>query len=219
MSDRYRGGDFMQRIIRESIPLYVFLSVFGVGWLLWHAVERRYDIAIKRIKLEEEQAKEAQITERLRIEKLSGWGASQPVPGVARPVMDGATGLRLLRDMVAAEPSIPVSKADDKGKRSTSFIRGMVDALASSGAIAANEAKSIKDDLQKAGLEIGVDAAKALISKYIKGQEKSSGYVGGKNDQSLYGAAQVTLYCNTPSVRVAPPPVTHPKPKPKQTCP
>ena len=194
--------------------------------LVW--IERlRYDIAKSRIALELEIAKGAQAVERERIAKATTLSATQSPFGSIALGAGGAAGFMLLRDLV--EKGLPAvgTGTGAAEKRSISAIGAVIDALVSARQVTETEAKSLKNDLQKAGIEIGVDAAKAgkeiavyaakaAIDRFIKVHEKSEAGAGAAG-QTFQGATQVNMYCNASPPRVAPPPI--PASAPKRACP
>lgn len=195
-------------------PLVLVAAIACACFAFWKAEDLRYKIAMRRIDIERDREKDAQQTERLRIEKAGTLAAVQsPVSNLALGA--GAAGFTLLRELIANSAPAPGSGAGQSNKRSTSAIAGMVDALVSAGQITAGEAKSLKDELQSVGVEIGVDAAKALIDRFIKVQHKPAA-AGEKSGPTFAGTTQVNMYCNVPPVRVAPPPTT--PSAPKKTC-
>jgi hypothetical protein len=215
--ERNTEREDFQRQYARSLALTVVLAILaGAFYLVWNTERLRYDIAKSRIELEREIAKGAQEIERERIAKATTLSATQsPIASVALGA-GGAAGFALLRDLI--EKGLPAVGMGAGGgeKRSTSAIGAVIDALVSAGQITATEAKSLKNDLQKAGIEIGVDAAKALIDRFIRVHERPQAGAGAAG-QTFQGATQVNMYCNASPPRVLPPP--RPASAPKRTCP
>lgn len=206
-----------QRQSARTMALIVVLAILASAfYLVWNTERLRYDIAKSRIELEREIAKGAQEVERERIAKATTLSATRPTFGSIALGAGGAAGFTLLRDLI--EKGLPAvgTGAGAAEKRSTSAIGSVIDALVAAGQITATEAKSLKSDLQKAGIEIGVDAAKALIDRFIKVHEKPQAGAGAAG-QTIQGATQVNMYCSASPPRAVPPPTT--ASAPKRTCP
>lgn len=208
--------DAHRQSARRMAVTIVLVILASAVYLVWNTERLRYDIAKSRIELERDIAKGAQEVERERIAKATTLSAAQSPFGSIAIGAGGAAGFTILRDLV--EKGLPAvgTGAGGAEKRSTSAIGAVIDALVSAGQITATEAKSLKNDLQKAGIEIGVDAAKALIDRFIKVHEKPQAGSGAAG-QTFQGATQVNMYCNASPPRVIPP--STPASAPKRTCP
>jgi hypothetical protein len=199
----------LERLLFPFLVSFIVVVAFCAFFI---TEDHRYDIAIRRISMEHEQATEALKIERLRVEKITTSIPVQlPSPGLDTGT-GNAIGLSLLRELIVKIPPASGSGFGGGSQRSTSVIAGMVDALVSAGQITASAAKSLKDELQKAGLEIGVEAAKALIDRFIKVHEKPVAG-GDKSGPVVQGATQINMYCNASTARTSLPPIRTSVPK------
>lgn len=213
-SSKPEKGKTESRPVREPLSQLtkVGLLVFGfiAAWLLIAGVEySRYRLADKRLELDAERSKAEQQIERLRIEKLAAPrtdGISSRVPGAA---VEPITGLYILREIIEKSALSPQGlTAADKSKLSVPWLKSLIDVFASVGTLSIQDAKNLKDEIAKAGIDITVEAAKALIHKYIRVHEDEKSLVPPTHIAEAAGGTQVNVYCS-----VRPPPVIHVPPK------
>ncbi len=211
----YGERRFWAKLIFIFLCAALFCSLLAFLW----SEELRHETAVLRIKLERDQTLGALELERIRLDKAvlpstAPLSVSGPNTGA-----NNVAGLELLKHLIAEGAASPREGSGNSSKRSTSAISAIIDGLVSAGQLTTGMAKSLKDDLQKAGLEIGVDAAKALIDRFIRIHEKP---VSGSERSSLalQGVTQVSMYCNAALARPTPAPLppSNPKPKPKKMC-
>lgn len=125
-------------------------------------------------------------------------------------------GVYTLREMLEVLPPT-LAKADSGISRTSvewgKFAMAAIENLADAGKITLDEANSLRDELLKPTIDVGVYASKAAVDRFISGKTSVESKVSEKADVSAPAVGNyVEININSAKERVA---VTGPKSKPK----
>ncbi|GGC66081.1 hypothetical protein [Undibacterium terreum] len=201
------------RLIPGIICLVIAILLTVYFWMQY----LQHDLALEKMRMDMERFKLEQQTELARITA----GAARPgevLRSLPAPTIDASGSLYLLLDALEKSKAAQSQGkgASEKSKLSLDWLPGLIDNFVAAGKITASEAKSIKDELIKAGSTITVEAAKALIQKYIRPPEDDKKQATQFRTSEIGSGVQVNVYCGT---QPAPPTIIRSNPvPPKKPC-
>jgi len=197
---------------RFGVCIFILVALVQISNQYLSYLKLVQDAAMNRAELE---------IDRMRSEKSGAALENSSQRSGNLPSVDPRTGLSLFREVIEKTTFANSNSASGKSGSIMSGLLDLVDGFNKAGVMAAQDAFNLKDEIQRAGINITEDAAKTLIKKYIEGrpQEKEKSVLfktGGERS----GISELNFYCGDgkPAAHLAPKPNPPKKVVPKSNC-
>lgn len=191
-----------------SVMLFIAFAGVQIG---------KYSLEKERLALEWERARR-QVPAPGEVTIQSGSTPGKTAGGAATASDQPSPGVYVLRDLLDILPQILPQTKDGKLALPPNWGTKVTDALVQTGKMTAEEAIKLRGEITKALLDVGVDGAKAVIDRFIRGKEETksgnpervaAGGVGNHVEITINGQKD---YLPAPRIIVEPPPRIRPKP-------